>query len=506
MFHFPGSYSYQGSATVLIKELAINTFINTNIFFDGGVDTDLEILWKNDSSLDLDFVDLMRSKGVRSVTVVIKSQMIIIATFRESYRSLIDNLDRISLNVIKVTSFEVNRNTIFDSGKRYYEISNSSNIILETNWIRTKIYLSNEYCINDWTLESGAKIYCLSRSGFYFRCGRSHITHQESRTTRNNYERTYKFSFIEFIKPIQASDLLATKDYLSSNQGQDEISYSLNHPLLESEIRNCEFLSERACDFLSILSNQELSPVFLEYEFHVNGKSMQGKTIPVISRRKLEQHGKSFSCFNYNLTRDFSFFLENSSLHEKINRGISSLRMSVSTNIANLKLISSCSALEYFYSFWLFEMGGFEELLKFANTPDKKRLYSLKEKGKTPQLSAYIKQFILFLNLEDNIEYINFEEEQQFFLDVRNKLLHGQFTSGCDIKIFEASEISQSLATEVLISIMKILNPFCRDKFYKNLKARKPLLSFNSTPDGWGAIGSAMYHAYDGNCENAYWD
>jgi hypothetical protein len=505
MFHFPGDYNYQGPSTLLIEELTLSAFIIVNIIFDGEVNVELKILWRNESLENRDFADVMASKRAHTVTVIIKSQMIIIGTFRESSRSLVDNVERISLNVIRVTSFKVNRFARLQGGRKYYATSNSPQVIPESNWIRIKAYLNNEYCMNDWILESKEITYCLLNSGYYFKSGCLRLVHQEPRITRSNYERTYKFSFIEFIRPIQPSQLLATANSTSASQNQ-KVSFPLKDYFFLNEVRDAELLSGAACDFLSVLSGQELSPIFFEYEIHINGKSIKGQTIPVSSKRKLEQHGKLFSYPNHNLNllRDFSFFLENCPLHEKLSRGISSLRMAISTDIVNLQLLSSCSALEYFFSFWLFEMHGFGKLLKSIDNKRAKKLNRIRDKGQTPKLSEYLKPFLLHLTLSD-LEYIDLESSQPF-LNVRNELLHGRFISDHDIEIFEARAIAQSLATEVLISIMQILNPLCRDEFYKNVKARKPLLGFTSAPDGWDAVRSAMYCAYDESCENIYWD
>ena len=505
MFHFPGDYNYQGPSTIFIEELALSAFISVNILFDGKVDVELKILWEDESSVTQDFADLLAIKRANAITILVKSQMIIIGTFRESSRSLVDNIERISLNVLRITSFRVNRFGRLYEGKKYYAKSSFPQLISESAWIRIKAYLSNEYCMHDWVIESEEKPYCLLNSGYYFKCGCTHLMHQESRITRNNYERTYKFSFIEFIRPISPSQSFVITNSTSPNEKTREgITFPEGFFFLD-EVRNAELLSEIACDFLSVLSNQELSPIFLEYEVHIDGKSVQGKTIPVSSKRKLEQHGRrSRPGHNLNLLRDFSFFLENCPLHEKLGRGIASLRMAVSTDIVNLQLLSSCSALEYFYSFWLFEMNGFDSLLEAEDNQGRKDLCRNRDKGQTPKLSKYLKSFILCLNLGD-LEYINLESSQPFLI-VRNELLHGQFTSDHDIEILEAREVAQSLATEVLISIIKNLNSLCCDEFYENLKARRPSHGFTSAPDGWDRIGDAMHCAYDNNSENTCWD
>ncbi|MFM5962395.1 MAG: hypothetical protein ACKOQ2_35470, partial [Dolichospermum sp.] len=80
-------------------------------------------------------------------------------------------------------------------------------------------------------------------------------------------------------------------------------------------------------------------------------------------------------------------------------------------------------------------------------------------------------------------KYMNSEDKPQF-IQIRNKLLHGSFTSD-DVEIFKAQEVAQKLGTEILFSIMKKISLVNDSSLYDQLPIRTPEKDFYTLSDGW---------------------
>jgi hypothetical protein len=176
--------------------------------------------------------------------------------------------------------------------------------------------------------------------------------------------------------------------------------------------------------------------------------------------------------------------------------------------------MAACSAIEYFYSYWFWEMSGLPKLISAGSQSNplvdlhKDSVNKLKKlnspsRGKTPYLSTVIRFFLDDLSI-DWKKYMSGKSTPQF-IQVRNELLHGSFISD-DIKIFQAEEVAQKLGTEILISIMKNISRSNILELYENLPIRLPEQEFYSLSDGWLEIKDVLDELHDEKSPKRFWE
>jgi hypothetical protein len=314
-------------------------------------------------------------------------------------------------------------------------------------------------------------LYCKLNSGYEIRCGKKYITHQDHQTSyyTKNIETLYKLSFIDVVLPLKIEN---TSDLIDNNFQNIEV-YLAKH---------LENIFNDACAFLSIVCDREILPIYYDYSIRNQNKYIDGRVIPIWSRRKILKVNKCWFSHETHLMGNIEAFFECCPINKQLSRGIQHLKLTVYESSTELKLMASCSAIEYFYSFWLLEMNGLSKLINI----DPIRFKNLKNfkpnHDRTPPLSTVIRYIADDLSIDWN-KYMK-EVGKPEFLEVRNELLHGSFTSD-DIAIFQAEEKAQKLGTEILFAIMKRISKSNDSHLYETLPVRTPEENFYSLSDGW---------------------
>jgi hypothetical protein len=502
MWQFPGNYKYQGKLKVLIKDEFFDASGNLSITFDRRVEAEITVIWNETSNLEQRFSWILARKQVNHIKVVIPGKFILV-TILSSVQEALRQPELISLRVIKIISFSSYRTAKFKhDGDRDYKFFSPISPVGEEFSIRMKAYLNDDYSFINHVFERESKSspendiyedpYCALTSGFYLRCGRSTKAKYDNNSftrSRRNIKEVYAFRFIEIVAPIISDSIQEIKSF------PEEESPLLEEPVHFSEkIQETEFLIGILCDFLSILSSRKLFTIYFEYEVFVKGRGIRGFMIPVDETLRVEEVSSFKPDVNLNLFKDTSFFLESCPSHQKIYREITNLKISICENIVNLQLLSACAALEYFYSFWLFEMGGFDALTeRRLSQQDKNKLLKLREGGRTPPLSECIRDFLSELSL-DRLSYIDWEIGLNF-INTRNELLHGKFIDENDLKIFEDREISQAIAIEVLIVILRRSSKSSPGIYVPSAR-KKPMQDFRVLSSDWNDVEAAMNEIY----------
>lgn len=104
--------------------------------------------------------------------------------------------------------------------------------------------------------------------------------------------------------------------------------------------------------------------MYYEYTFHSQERYFWGRVIPVCEIKAIPKISKAGNNPYLNFYHDVELFLECCPLNEKLVYGLYGLKQTVLGSASPLQLLAAYSSLEYFYSFWLWEMDGINKLIK----------------------------------------------------------------------------------------------------------------------------------------------
>ncbi|MCA6595792.1 MAG: hypothetical protein IM539_05600 [Pseudanabaena sp. M046S1SP1A06QC] len=471
---FPGDWTYQGKAKLLLKDTVQLVTVSLRFIFTEQSEIDVEIIWDDFSREEQVEIGLKMDRGQTQVLSIQESILLI---------------------GFSIPPFNINRTTKFNVIKiiSYYQFQTDSSMQEDDKYFaELKAYLNDGISSDDEIFaeefegipfrninQKGVQpIYCKLNSGYEVRCGKKYITHKDHQTSHytKNIETLYRLSFIDISLPLKSNDMIADD----------------NKNIEASLFKHLEDLFNYACAFLSVVCDREILPIYYDYSIYKHNKYTEGRIIPIWSRRKILKVNKLWFAHETHLMGNITAFLECCPISKQLSRGIQHLKLTVYESPAELKLMASCSAIEYFYSFWFWNMNGKQKLIYAAT--QKNTLISDKisvkmiEKikvvtDKTPYLSTIIRFFIDDLGINYK-KYISSEKEAPKFIEIRNGLLHGSFISD-DTVMFQAEEIAQKLGTEILFAIMKTNSKSDDSWLYETLPIRTPEEVFYSLSDGW---------------------
>ena len=461
---FPGDWTYQGKAKLLLKDTVQLVTVSLRFIFTEQSEIDVEIIWEDFSREEQVEIALKMKRGQTQVLAIQESILLI---------------------GFSIPPFNINRTTKFNVIKviSYYQFL--TDLSIEENskhFVQLKAYLNDQVSYDDETFagefenipfrniyqKNNRSIYCKLNSGYEVRCGKKYITHKDHQATHytKNIETLYKFSFIDISLSLKNNNITAGDN--------ENIEISL--------FKHLENVFNDACAFLSVVCDREILPIYYDYSIYKHNKYIEGRIIPIWSRRKILKVNKSWFAYETNLMGNITAFFECCPISKQMSRGIQHLKLTVYESSAELKLMASCSAIEYFYSFWFLEMNGISKLINI----DQKQFKNLKNfkpnHDRTPPLSTVIRYIADDLSIDWN-KYMKPVGKPEF-LEVRNELLHGSFISD-DTVIFQAEEIAQKLGTEILFAIMKKISKSDDSRPYETLPIRTPEENFYSLSDGW---------------------
>ncbi len=502
---FPGDWSYHGNARLLVGSDTQLLEISLRLVFVEEVEIDVKLIWKNIPD-DKRFKIAAKMHDVRQQILIIQGSMFLIG-FSEPPLNLNNG----------VTNFQVTR---FITYARLPEMALEQD---ESKYfVQLRAYLNDEFSSIDEILikefenmpnqmygrvsnfENDLSLYCALNSEYEVKCGKKYISHQDHNIFyRKNIDTLYKLSFIDIRVPIKNQRINH-----SVLQQDEKIEISL--------ARHLEQTSNDICAFLSVICDYEILPIYYEYSIYSQNKYVFGRIIPIWSRRRIPRISKSWPTQGIHFLGNVTAFLECCPISRQLSRGIEHLKITVYESTVELKLMAACSAIEYFYSYWFWEMEGLQKLVDASfqnntlvkwNTKLIKDLKKLKQpnesKGKTPYLSTVICFFLNDLEI-DWQKYMN-DRESPHFIQVRNGLLHGSFVAN-ETEIFLAEEVGQKLGVEILISILKQISISNVSELYENLPIRPAKQVFYLMSDGWLEIKELLDELHEeGREAKGFW-
>jgi hypothetical protein len=503
---FPGDWTYQGDAKLLVKNTVQLITISLRLIFIEEVEIDVKLIWK--SITDDERLQIARQMhDERQQILVIKGSILLIGYSMPLF-NINDNDGVTNFDVVKFITYSgLPKNFHFEEKSDYFfqlraylndEFSSMDDSFITEfqNTPRSRNIYAN-------TIAEKRSLYCALNSGYEVKCGKKYVTHKDHNVFyRKNIDTLYKLSFIDIRIPLKNHRI----NNLIISESQETEIYLARH--LENVIND-------VCAFLSIVCDREILPIYYDYSMCSQHKYISGQIIPIWERRRIPRISQSWPTQGIHFLGNVTAFLECCPLSKQLSRGIGHLKITVYESTVELKLMAACSAIEYFYSYWFWEMDGLSKLIdgcsqKNQLLSDHKDLGKLLDKklqpssdSRTPYLSTVIRFFVNDLSI-DWKKYME-TKGSPLFIKVRNDLLHGSFISD-DTVICQAEEIAQKLGTEILLAIMKIISQADDAQSYESLPVRPPEKDFYTLSDGWIEIKEILDELHSEEKSKLFWN
>lgn len=505
---FPGDWAYQGDAKLLVQDTVKSIQISLRLTFLEETDIDVTIIW-GDILEDERLKISAKIQETKYQVLVVRNNILLIGY---SYSPL-------NIGTNQTTNFIVVRIITYSGLPKNIEPTMGN----AGNFVRLRAYLNDEFSSFDGVFnkefqntaeifEKGIQesikkpnIYCALNSGYKVKCGKKYSAHNDNNIFgRRNIDTLYKLSFIDVINTLENHQKAKGLCVDSFDDHANEIS----------SIQHLEDTLNKLCAFLSIVCDYEVLPVYYDYSVYSQDKYIYGRIIPIWKRRRVARISRSWPTQGIHFMGNITSFLECCPIDKRLGRGIEHLKLTVYESTVELRLLAACSAVEYFYSYWFWQMDGCEKLMNGISQENsliglgasyinklKKILGSAD--GKTPHLSRVIRFFLRDLKV-DWLTYMS-EEGSPEFLQVRNELLHGSFISD-DILIFRSEETAKRLGTEILFSIMKVISKSNDLSLYEDLPIRKPQKDFYTLSDGWSEVKTVLDELHSKKDVKKFWN
>lgn len=502
---FPGNWTYQGYAKLLVKDTVQLITISLRLIFIEEVEIDVKLIWK--SITDDDRLQIARQMHDELQQILVIKGSILLMGYSMPLFNINDNDGVTNFNVVKFITYSgLPKNFNFEEKSDYF--------------FQLRAYLNDEFSSSDDsfitefqntprprnidadTIADKRSLYCALNSGYEVKCGKKYVTNKDHDIFyRKNIDTLYKLSFIDIRIPL-------------NNQGINNLIIQEAQEIEVSLARHLENVLNDVCAFLSILCEREILPIYYDYSMCSQNKYISGRIIPIWERRRIPRISQSWPTEGIHFLGNVTSFLECCPLSKQLSRGIGHLKITVYESTVELKLMAACSAIEYFYSYWFWEIDGLSKLIDGCSqnnqllSSHKKLVKKLKNiqsssDSTTPALSTVIRFFVNDLNI-DGKKYMD-SEDIPLFIKVRNKLLHGSFISD-DKEIFQAEEIAQKLGTEILLAIMKIISKADDAQSYESLPVRPLEKDFYKFSDGWPEIKDILDELHSEEKSKRFWN
>ena len=499
---FPGNWTYQGYAKLLVKDTVQLITISLRLIFIEEVKIDVKLIWEGiaDDAL-LQIARQMHEE--RQQILVINGRTLLIGYSIPSHGEITN------FNVVKFIT--------------YWGVHKNFNVAEKPNYfVQVRAYLNDEFSSSDDsfitefenmpgprnidadTIADKRSLYGALNSGYEVKCGKKYVTHTDHDIFyTKNIETLYKLSFIDIRIPL-------------NNQGINNLIIQEAQEIEVSLVRHLENVLNDVCAFLSIVCDREILPIYYDYSICSQNKYIDGQIIPIWERRRIPRISKSWPTLGIHFEGNVTSFLECCPLSKQLSRGIEHLKITVYESTPQLKLMAACSAIEYFYSYWLWEIDGLSKLRDGCSQNNQllsehKKLVSILDKlqsssdSRTPALSTVIRFFVNDLNIEGK-KYMDMDsKDRPLFIEVRNKLLHGSFISD-DKEIFQAEEIAQKLGIEILLAIMKIISKADDAQSSESWPVRPLEKDFYNFSDGWPEIKDILDELHSEEKSKRFWN
>ncbi len=505
---FPGNWTYQGYAKLLVKDTVQLITISLRLIFIEEVEIDVKLIWK--SITDHDRLQIARQMHDELHQILVIKGSILLMGYSMPLFNINDNDGVTKFNVVKFITYSgLSKNLNFEEKSDYF--------------FQLRAYLNDEFSSRDDsfitefqntprplnidadTIAEKQSLYCALNSGYEVKCGKKYITHKDHDILlyRKNIETLYKLSFIDIRIPL-------------NNQGINNLIIQEAQEIEVSLARHLENVLNDVCAFLSIVCDREILPIYYDYSMCAQNKYIYGQIIPIWERRRIPRISKSWPTEGIHFLDNVTSFLECCPLSKQLSRGIGHLKITVYESTPELKLMAACSAIEYFYSYWLWEIDGLSKLRDGCSQinqllSEHKKLGKLLDQlqpssdSRTPALSTVIRFFVNDLNIEGK-KYMDMDsKDRPLFIEVRNKLLHGSFISD-DKEIFQAEEIAQKLGIEILLAIMKIISKADDAQSSESWPVRPLEKDVYKFSDGWPEIKDILDELHSEEKSKRFWN
>lgn len=352
----------------------------------------------------------------------------------------------------------------------------------QEGFVRLKVYLSDEFSfrdqydiseglesIDEWSEDfiSKNEIFCNLKSGYSFRCGKSHKSYFSSKNINFDQKVTHKLSFFDVKLNICCRDSLGENEH---NHLKGEFSDNIANTLGQLEL-----LTLRLCDYLSVLAGRIIDPLYYEYEILDLSGFVGGLIIPVLDYIRLNTNlhhwpgGKDLV-----LSTALEAFLECCPVEDRISRGLFNLKSSLSRDYSSdLQVLAVCSSIEYYFAHWFWDMSGYDFLITHEEVKQKQKEFieSNYKNGKTPALSTFLPFFL------EDIEIVYEYSETLNLLDFRNKILHGGLFSE-SAEFLSAVQMGRHLAASILNAVLKRVSKTENKSIYDQIKTNTTTSSY----------------------------
>ncbi|MEH2035857.1 hypothetical protein [Nostoc sp.] len=494
---FPCDCDYHGEAHFLLDELTLLVNVTLQLRFTDATELKLKIILKDDNKDENGFYSGINIKlrQANKQAIVIQEKVILMG---------IAHMPNYNSPVISFRCYQMFIYSGWDSNLSLGE--DFSDLVQLKAYLNDDVSSSDEIFgvefqglpkkrDNDLNLVETESFspYCFLNSHYELKCGKSYVIHSQDSFRKPNIETFYRFSFIDILRSINPQT---------------------NQSLLIQKIQELEQAMFECCAFLSILCDYEIIPIY--YEFIIYSKSLdkeiQGKLVPIQEKARISRLSKAWPTQGVSIHHNAEAFLECCPLDKQLSNGILQLKTTVLDVTSELKLYASCSAIEYFYSYWLKKLGGIQELenaliQKSPLLPSNRNFQdSLNEaknaNGRTPPLSLTIRFFLDSLGVSWN-KYIKTSKGTPDFLNIRNNLLHGKYTDA-ELPIIYSSQVAEGIALEVMLHILKKISKSNTD-FYTDIPIGEPTNNHRILPDGWSEVVQALDMFINGDQDEVFW-
>ena len=502
---FPGNWTYQGYAKLLVKDTVQLITISLRLIFIEEVEIEVKLIWEGIADDALRQIARQMHEE-RQQILVINSRTLLIGYSTPPYGGITN------FNVVKFITYWGLNKDFHVAEKPNYQVRaylNDEFSSIDDSFITEFENTPGSRNIDADTIADKRSLYCALNSGYEVKCGKKYVTHKDPNILyRKNIAPLYKLSFIDLRIPL-------------NNQAINNLIIQEAQEIEVSLARHLENVLNDVCAFLSILCDREILPIYYDYSICSQNKYISGRIIPIWERRRIPRISKSWPTLGIHFEGNVTSFLEGCPLSKQLSRGIGHLKITVYESTVELKLMAACSAIEYFYSYWFWEIDGLSKLIdgcsqnnqllsdhkKLVNNLNDIKKRNIKDRNyrKTPALPTVIRFFVNDLNIEGK-KYMDMDSKSShLFIKVRNDLLHGSFISD-DKEIFQAEEIAQKLGTEILLAIMKIISKADDAQSYESLPVRPLEKDFYKFSDGWPEIKHILDELHSEEKSKRFWN
>ncbi|MDB9528641.1 hypothetical protein PN498_21800 [Oscillatoria sp. CS-180] len=491
--NFPGKFNFREEASICAKDFSFRVDVDIAIDFHDKISVSTKVFKRTASRKiekgsheTLGFINQFKNE----TKIIIPGKLIIFGFFTSIQTKLDSSRNCVESGIFaayEIISLEFPGYVRYQEDEMKHFLLDRNNE--QPNSIRLKVYLSDEFSFKDkYNISESLnvdnnvvlpEVFCLLKSGYLFRCGKSRKSFSSVETVSIDQQIIYKFSFFDL--------KLEKQNLMGEIKVDGEETNNFNG--CADVLKQLELISMKLCDYISIIAGRVIEPIYYEYEVSISGRSINGLMLPVFEHIRLNTnatHWPTQNSSSSDLSSMLEAFLECCPLEERMERGLFNLKSSLSKDYSSgLQILAICSSIEYFFAHWFWGLSGYSFLMNHPDVAQRKKRSMEKNHadGKTPALSTYLKVFL------EKIEVIYNHEETLKLLEYRHKILHGGLFSETS-EFLLTIQTGRSLSAQIMNSILKSISKSDNTDVYEQIVAA-PLISSYLNSSHWLDVESA---------------